>query len=290
MKFVVVPFKNFKLAKSRMRKDISDQKTEEIVEKMLIHVLSEVSKSKLSNGNFIVTKDKKAMELAKKVGIKMGVPFFEVKKEALYIQQWSKDDAFINEINEFKKLDKENFPGKGKILFTGSSSIRFWDSLNEDMKPLEVLNRGFGGAQISHVIYHFEDIVKPYNPKAIVFFCGTNDLTALKTPEETLKDFKKFLNLVRNEFGNIKVYVIGIKPTVDRLYLDKEERIFNSSIKLLANDDAYLEYINIWDPMLNQDGTRMPELFIEDGLHMNKKGYEVWTKKVRESLGKDFNL
>ena len=158
------------------------------------------------------------------------------------------------------------------------------------MEPLEVLNRGFGGAQISHVIHHFEVIVKPYNPKAIVFFCGTNDLTALKTPEETVHDFKKFLSLVRNEFGNIKVYVIGIKPTVDRLYLDKEERIYNSSIKLLASDDAYLEYINIWDPMLNQDGTRMPELFIEDGLHMNKKGYEVWTKKVRESLGKDFNL
>ena len=59
---------------------------------------------------------------------------------------------------------------------------------------------------------------------------------------------------------------------------------------MLASDDAYLEYINIWDSMLNQDGTRMPELFIEDGLHMNKKGYEVWTKKVRESLGKDFNL
>jgi lysophospholipase L1-like esterase len=42
--------------------------------------------------------------------------------------------------------------------------------------------------------------------------------------------------------------------------------------------------------MLNQDGTRMPELFIEDGLHMNEKGYEVWTKKVRESLGKKFDL
>ncbi len=218
------------------------------------------------------------------------VTFFQLKKDAYYIYQWNKDETFRDEINEFKRLDKENFPEKGKILFTGSSSIRFWDSLEEDMEPLEILNRGFGGAQISHVIYHFEDIIKPYNPKAIVFFCGTNDLTALKTPEETLKDFKKFLNLVRNEFGNIKVYVIGIKPTVDRLYLDKEERIYNSSIKLLASDDAYLEYINVWDPMLNQDGTRMPELFIEDGLHMNKKGYEVWTKKVRESLGKDFNL
>ena len=216
--------------------------------------------------------------------------FFQLKRDAYYIYQWNKDETFRDEINEFKRLDKENFPKKGKILFTGSSSIRLWDSLEEDMEPLGVLNRGFGGAQISHVIHHFKDIVKPYDPKAIVFFCGTNDLTALKTPQETVKDFKKFLSLVRNEFGNIKVYVIGIKPTLDRLYLDKEERILNNLISSLADGDAYLEYINIWDPMLNEDGTRMPELFIEDGLHMNKKGYEVWTKKVRESLGKDFNL
>ena len=216
--------------------------------------------------------------------------FFQVKKEALYIKQWSKDDTFIDEINEFKKLDNENFPGKGKILFTGSSSIRFWESLEEDMEPLEVLNRGFGGAQISHVIYHFEEIIKPYNPKAIVFFCGTNDLTALKTPEETVHDFKKFYSLIRNQFGNIKVYMIGIKPSVDRFYLDEEEKIFNNSIKLLASEDAYLEYIDVWDSMLNEDGSRMPELYIEDGLHMNKKGYEVWTRLVRNSLLKDFNI
>ena len=161
---------------------------------------------------------------------------------------------------------------------------------NQKYLYLEVLNRGFGGAQISHVIYHFEEIIKPYEPKAIVFFCGTNDLTALKTPEETMSDFKKFLSLVRNEFGNIKVYVIGIKPSVDRFYLDKEERIFNSSIKLYASQDAYLEYIDVWDSMLSEDGSRMPELFIEDGLHMNKKGYKVWTKQVRKSLSKDFNI
>ena len=225
---------------------------------------------------------------AEKKGIEKS--FFHVKKEALYIQQWSKDDTFIDEINEFKRLDNENFPEKGKILFTGSSSIRFWDSLEEDMKPLEVLNRGFGGAQISHVIYHFEEIIKPYDPKAVVFFCGTNDLTALKTPEETVHDFQKFLSLIRKEFGNIKVYMIGIKPSVERFYLDEEEKIFNNSIKLLASEDAYLEYIDVWDSMLSEDGSRMPELYVEDGLHMNKKGYEVWTKLVRKSLLKDFNI
>ncbi len=66
--------------------------------------------------------------------------------------------------------------------------------------------------------------------------------------------------------------------------------IFNSSIKLLASQDAYLEYIDVWDSMLSEDGSRMPELFIEDGLHMNKKGYKVWTKQVRKSLSKDFNI
>tara|TARA_B100001559_G_scaffold83435_1_gene69354 strand:- start:1461 stop:2231 length:771 start_codon:yes stop_codon:yes gene_type:complete len=216
--------------------------------------------------------------------------YFQVKKEALYLYQWSKKDTFIDEINEFKRLDKKNLPEKGRILFTGSSSIRFWNSLEKDMKPLKVLNRGFGGAHISHVIHHFDDIVKPYSPKAIVFFCGTNDLTALKTPEETLNDFKKFLGLVRNEFGTIKVYMIGIKPSVDRLYLDEEERVFNNSISFLAKEDPYLEYINVWNLMLNEDGTRMPDLYVEDGLHMNSKGYEIWTQLVRESLNKDFNL
>ena len=216
--------------------------------------------------------------------------YFQVKKEALYLYQWSKKDTFIDEINEFKRLDKKNLPEKGRILFTGSSSIRFWNSLEKDMKPLKVLNRGFGGAHISHVIHHFDDIVRPYSPKAIVFFCGTNDLTALKTPEETLNDFKKFLGLVRNEFGTIKVYMIGIKPSVDRLYLDEEERVFNNSVSFLAKEDPYLEYINVWDLMLNEDGTRMPDLYVEDGLHMNSKGYEIWTQLVRESLNKDFNL
>ena len=216
--------------------------------------------------------------------------FLQIKKDAYYFFQWSKDNTFRDEINEFKKLDAIYPPEKGKILFTGSSSIRFWDSLEKDMKPLEVLNRGFGGAHISHVIHHFKEIVEPYNPEAIVFFCGTNDLTALKTPEETIDDFKKFLNLVRKNFKNIKVYVIGIKPSVSRIYLDEEERIYNRSISVLADEDPFLEYIDVWNSMLNEDGTRMSELYIEDGLHMNKKGYEVWTKLVREALAKDFNF
>ena len=109
----------------------------------------------------------------------------EIKKTALYLDAWSKKDFYEDAIAGFLEEDKLDFPKEIEVLFTGSSSIRFWNSLEDDMHPLKVLNRGFGGAHISHVNHHFEDVIQRYYPKAIVFFCGTNDLTALKTPEET---------------------------------------------------------------------------------------------------------
>ena len=104
----------------------------------------------------------------------------EVKYWVKRIRSYNRLDGFDEDIDKFLDQDRIDPPPENAFLFIGSSSIRLWKTLEEDMKPLKIINRGFGGAQISHVIHHFEVIVKPYNPKAIVFFCGTNDLTALK--------------------------------------------------------------------------------------------------------------
>ncbi len=214
----------------------------------------------------------------------------EIKKTAIYLNMWSEEDFYQEAIDEFLELDRVNFPHNINVLFTGSSSIRFWDSLEEDMNPLKVLNRGFGGAHISHVNFHFNDVVKRYDPEAIVFFCGTNDVTALKTAEETANDFKVFRDKVRNSLPNAHVFVIGIKPSPAREYLEEEEMEFNKLISNMADVDDLLTFIDIWDSMLTPDGERIPELFIEDGLHINAAGYEIWTRLVREKLDPFFNL
>ena len=36
--------------------------------------------------------------------------------------------------------------------------------------------------------------------------------------------------------------------------------------------------------MLTNEGKADPTLFVEDGLHINAKGYEVWTKLVRSAI------
>ena len=214
----------------------------------------------------------------------------DIKKTALFLDAWGKKDYYQEDINKFKDQDLINFPEDVEVLFTGSSSIRFWNSLEEDMRPLKVLNRGFGGAHIVHVNYHFEDVVSRYNPQAIVFFCGTNDITALKTAKETVEDFKIFQNKVRTNLPNVPIFVIGIKPTPAREYIEEEELEYNKLIADLAAEDELLSYIDIWDAMLSEEGERIPELFVEDGLHINAKGYEIWTKLVRENLKQRFNL
>jgi len=48
-------------------------------------------------------------------------------------------------IRRFDESDRTHPPQPGVIVFTGSSSINFWNSLVHDMAPLNVINRGFGG-------------------------------------------------------------------------------------------------------------------------------------------------
>ena len=208
----------------------------------------------------------------------------EIKAAAIYLDSWSKKDFYQAAIDKFKEEDKGILPVKDLILFTGSSSIRFWSTLKEDMAPHNVLNRGFGGAHISHVNYHFNEIVKPYKPKAIVFFCGTNDLSAFKTPEETFEDFSKFFSMVKNDLPGTNLIVIGVKPSTAREYLVPEEQEFNSLISNLAGKEDLLSYISVWNQMLSDEGKANPDLFVEDGLHMNEKGYEIWAKLVKPEL------
>ena len=48
-----------------------------------------------------------------------------------------------------------------------------------------------------------------------------------------------------------------------------------------------LFFIDVWEAMLI-DGKANPDLFVEDGLHINQKGYEIWKNKVKPLLMEHF--
>ena len=171
------------------------------------------------------------------------------------------------------------------ILFVGSSSIRMWGSLAKDFPKHNTLNRGFGGSEMSDLIYFVDQLIIPYNPTTIFIYEGDNDLSNGKSPDEIVKHFQQLVSLIRQKLSpKTNVYFISPKPSIARWSLKPKYDELNQRLKTLAKQNKRVTFIDMWPPMLEPDGTVKKDLFIEDGLHMNAKGYSIWAAVVKAYL------
>jgi lysophospholipase L1-like esterase len=188
------------------------------------------------------------------------------------------------EIRQFEKADSLRPPPKGAILFVGSSSIRMWETLAEDFPGLQVINRGFGGSELSDAVHFADRIILPYKPKKVIVYAGDNDLANGKTPEQILADYKQLVQLIHRNLPGTWIGYISIKPSLARWNLVEKIRKTNSLIREYASRDRPLSYIDVFTPMLDKQGTPRKELFAPDGLHLNREGYRLWKQRVRPAL------
>jgi lysophospholipase L1-like esterase len=195
-----------------------------------------------------------------------------------------KPGPFENEIAAFEKADRDHAPAKDGNLFVGSSSIRFWKTLTEDFPGIPVLNRGFGGSQIADSTRYADRIVLPYHAKRIFLYAGDNDLAAGREPAQLLADFKAFVEKVHGEQPGVPIYFIAVKPSPSRVKLLEKARESNRLIEAYTKEGKGLFYVDVFTPMLDKDGKPRPELFGPDMLHMNRKGYELWTTLIAPLL------
>ena len=59
---------------------------------------------------------------------------------------------FYEDIQAFKKQDKDSMPPKKAILFVGSSSFTKWTDVQDYFPKHTIINRGFGGSTLEDVI------------------------------------------------------------------------------------------------------------------------------------------
>lgn len=193
--------------------------------------------------------------------------------------RWEKD------IQVFERWDREKAPPKNAVLFAGSSSIRLWPDLAGHFPELTVIQRGFGGSQMEDLNYYADRIVLPYRPSKIVVYEGDNDIAAGKAPARVVNDFQKFVKKVHAELPKTEIYFIAIKPSPSRWHLADPSREANRLVAEFAEEKPRVTYVDIWTPMLNEEGKPRRELFTPDNLHMNEKGYELWTDVLKKAMG-----
>jgi lysophospholipase L1-like esterase len=204
---------------------------------------------------------------------------------------------FWNDIQNFKKQDSIHFPPKNAILFLGSSSFTKWTDVQLYFLGYTIINRGFGGSTLLDQIRYANDIIFPYEPKQIIIYCGENDLASSDsvTAQMVFDRFKELYQMIR-EKTKAPVAFISLKPSPSRRHLFLKMRGANLMIMLfMAEQDpkAMLrssfysgpaKFIDIQNKMLNEKGEPIPEIFLEDSLHMNEKGYAIWKKEIEPYL------
>ena len=196
-------------------------------------------------------------------------------------------NKYQKEWDAYLEKDKANPPPSEAILATGSSSMRMWATLKNDMAPLPVFNRAFGGSATKDTVAAVPLIITPYKPKVILYYCGDNDLAnPSASPDVPVNGFKNFVAEVRKELPDVRFVYLSIKPSPKRTESWANAQKANAAIKEWCAKDPLMTFVDVGTVLLDDKGVPIPELYKGDRLHMEPAGYERWTKVVKPVLEK----
>lgn len=184
------------------------------------------------------------------------------------------------DIAAFEAQDRQSPPPNGGIVFTGSSSIRLWTTLADDFRGLPVINRGFGGSHLPDVIAFVDRIVTKHRPRLVVIYCGGNDINAGRSAAEVVADIRTLVRAVHARLPDTRIAYISVAPNPARWSQIDTVRAVNRSVADWMATDPRLTFIDVYRHMLGPDGLPQPDIFVDDRLHMNEKGYAIWREIV----------
>ena len=179
-------------------------------------------------------------------------------------------------------------PPTDAALFIGSSSIRLWDTLHEDMAPLPVIKRGFGGSRLFDSVYWADRLVLAHDPAVIVMFSGTNDIKGdePKSPERVRALFDQFVARIRDEDCTAPIVYIAISPSKKRIEHFDLVLEANGQIASYCDTDESLHFVDTATSLLNDWGQPDMQWFDDDELHLNARGYALWTGRIKPLIAR----
>lgn len=189
------------------------------------------------------------------------------------------------EIEHFRTLNKIDAPDNA-LLFLGSSSIRLWESLAQDMAPYPVIQRGYGGAHLRDAIFFTDALLGDYQPAMIIGFIA-NDIKGDpqdESPAKVKRLFKFFLKQIRARHPETPFLWVEITPTKSRWAQWEEIKVVNQKIKAYCEKTPHLYFVETADAFLTKEGLPRTELFIEDQLHLNPQGYDLWSSIIKKEI------
>jgi lysophospholipase L1-like esterase len=191
----------------------------------------------------------------------------------------------------FAELDAAKPPQAGGILFVGSSIFRQWENVAEQMAPLPVLNRAFGGSRTGDQLARFDQLVPRYAPKVIVYYCGSNDLKAGAVPEDPaaiFARFREFSERVRARFPATRLIFAAATRSPDRVARWEQVDHYNALARAYCAATPGRVFVDLNPALVDANGHPRLELYKTDKLHFHPPAYDAFANIIRPVLEREW--
>lgn len=199
----------------------------------------------------------------------------------------AQENRFEKEVAEISHhLDSIGW-AKGSVVFTGSSSVRMWKSLQDQFPEVPIINTGFGGSTAEDLDAQLFPLVLRLEPSKVLIYEGDNDINGGKTAAEIMTTLDKIVTRIQKQLPNTTVNLIAAKPSPSRWELKTSYLVLNDLMRQYCTAHENVNFVNVWDIMLDKSGVPRADIFIGDNLHMNEKGYALWKEIFTPFLVED---
>jgi lysophospholipase L1-like esterase len=179
-------------------------------------------------------------------------------------------------------------PQRGGIVFTGSSIFQFWTHLTDQMAPLPVLNRAIAGTVTQDMLDRMGQLVLPYQPRIVVYYRGSNDISAGEDAGPIIERTKRFIQILHEKSPNTFFYYTSIhKAPEKRAHWDVVEAV-NREMERYSHQVKNVGYIDLNPVLFDSRGNVRMNLFLGDGLHFrpDSTAYPEFSQIVKPILTK----
>jgi lysophospholipase L1-like esterase len=185
-----------------------------------------------------------------------------------------------------QRAGSDGFTQPGNVIAVGSSIMRLWRNIRNDLSPYKVTNHGFGGSRTWEMLYFAKKLVVDFKPRVVLVYCGSNDINSDEPAEPIARRLWAFFDYLSKALPGVKLVLLSIgKAPQKKDRWDIVNRANELCLEWIRTNQNW-HWVDVNQDMFDSEtGALKNKIFAQDGLHLTDLGYDtIWKPRVLEKL------